>query len=181
MAGAVTATGLAEAQRRLADRAARIRDMSAVMKVIGQDLVTETDNSFARQQSPAGEAWPGLAQSTKMGRVGRLKAANKRTKAGALTAGASRLRASLLGVGGMTPLVDTGRMRNSVRVRPARRAVQWSAVGYMAPHMTGGKEGRPPKRNPSPFEFVGGRWRLVPRLSKKYAEMIVRWIERGQG
>lgn len=154
----VTVHGLTAADRALRDRARRIRDLTPAMKEGARLIEKETDDSFRKQRSPLGEPWATLKPSTIAGRAARIKS--------------KKIRSAIL-AGGVTPLVDTGRMRNSVHVKATKRQMRFSAVGYMGPHMTGG--GPLPKRNPTVFEFAT-RWQLVPHVRERLTQIIRRHI-----
>jgi len=177
MPAAITAIGLTEAQKRATERAQRLRDMSPAFRVIAQDLESEVQSAFRRSASPAGDKWQDIKESTKLGRQSVRKRAGKRGKGGSLTASAKKFRAALLAAGGSRPLMDTGRMRGSAHSVPGRVSVRFSMVGYTAPHIVGSAKSNLPKRNPTPFELAGTRWRLIPRLRVKYARIIADHIE----
>ena len=93
---------------------------------------------------------------------------------------------------GIKPLIDTARMKNSQRATlRGKRALVWSAVGYMGPHITGGKApsgqgaslfgggGHPPMRNPTCFVGVGGEARLKPMFATRLTSLIRQWVETG--
>ncbi len=162
---------------RLATRAERIRDLSPAMRVIGEEIVKRTTEAFRKQQSPAGAAWPELADSTVRARVAKLPGASKRGKSGALTRGAQKKRAGATlaagfggaRVAGITPLIDTGRLRSaSQRYKLiGKDTLSWSTLRYGGAHMSGSvkRPGRPPKRNFSVFEpGPDGRWAFVPSM-----------------
>jgi hypothetical protein len=183
-AGRVDVRGLEAVQRGLQERARRIRDLTPVMKNIGQDIEKQTDDAIRLSRSPGGDKFKPIKKATILARASTKKGTSERTKGGKLTAKARRLRAELTaastlpkGFGGAKPLVDTERLKGSRRTRPSKRSVQFSMVGYTGPHITGSKDGKLPKRNPTVFEFKGGRWRVVKHLALKYSEMITAYIE----
>lgn len=201
----VTATGLTEAQRLMADMAARARDLTVPMKVFGAELEKRTDDAFAQSRSQLGVPFAPLAESTRLGRKGARKLeaqANRRSKSGALTKGAQAKRTKYSARGLVVdnegrarvhgkPLVDTGRARASQRARADASGMSWSAVGYLGPHMTGAlirrhgkKRGgytiRLPKRNVAGFELEGGGWRLMPHLQQLLAQYVASYVRTGQ-
>lgn len=176
----ITAQGLANAEARMAARVWRLKDLSPVMKT-GAALITKlTDDAFARSKSPKGESFPDIKDATKLARA--PKKAKRRTKKGELTSSAKAFRAKLLSSGGSKPLISTGRARNSQRAKGTKKEIRWSAVGYLAPHITGGKPGgtRPPKRNVSVFEGKPGAFRLVRVVAQRLTASIARYIETGR-
>lgn len=173
--GSITANGLMRAEQKMRDRAQRVRDLSPVFKLIGEDLIKETSDAFRKSRSPLGEPWDDIKDATKLGRKSVRKRAGERTSKGARTKRAMTFRQGLLEQS--KPLVDTGRMRNSPHTITQRRRLRFSMVGYTGPHITGDKSGNLPKRNPTAFENVGGRWRLIPRLRQKYVQKIIQHVE----
>lgn len=192
----VTVTGLTEAEKRLQDMSQRVRDLTPAMKVVARQIEKETDDAFRASKSPRGEPWKMIKEETALNRKGGRKLkkrVNRRTKAGGLTKGAMGARGKLFDKGLLgaqafagddvsaaqlaKPLIDTGRMRNSVNVKVSKRSVRFTAVGYMAPHMTGGEN--LPKRNPTVFEGEPGDFRLVPRIAQKLRETVARYVMRG--
>lgn len=138
----------------LAAMKSRLERLSPVLKVIAEEITERTDASFPKSASPLGAQWATLATSTLIDRARRRSpAARKRQKNAPhrLTKGAKAKRVGFVlayhngqqGFGGVTatPLIDTGRMRKSQRTLVKNNALEWSAVGYMGPHMTGGKTG----------------------------------------
>ncbi len=189
---------------------ARMRDQTPAMKVIGEEVVLRTVNAFRAQQSPAGDDWADLADSTIQARAAKLPGASRRSKGvtthqkgklrglgvsddiigrtGRLTAGARKKRATAilghaLGAGGITPLIDTGRLRASAgRYKAGPKSVTWSVVGYGGYHMTGSlkRPGRPPKRNFAVFErTAGGKWTAIPAMDRFARETISRFVLTG--
>lgn len=193
----ITASGLTEAEKRLRDMADRVKDLTPAMKVVARQIEKETDDAFRGSRSPLGTPWNAIKESTALNRKGARKLkqrVNRRTKEGGLTKGARGARGKLFQKGVLgaqafagadlaatalgKPLIDTGRMRNSVNVKVSKRSVRFRAVGYMAPHMTGGKN--LPKRNPTIFEGEPGRFRLVPRIAQMLRETVARYVSQGK-
>lgn len=96
-----------------------------------------------------------------------------------LTKAANEKRGKMLAPGGMKILIDTARARNSNHVeRPTATAIEWSAVGYLAFHMTGTK--RMPMRNPSAFVYEAGKWTLHPIAARLLDSYLTTYILRGE-
>jgi hypothetical protein len=99
-----------------------------------------------------------------------------------LTKGAARKRELMLAPGGIKPLIDTARARNSNHATADRNGVEWSAVGYLGVHMAGtNRAGRGhsvtiPMRNPSPFVLAGDDWKLRESARKSLEEHIKRHV-----
>lgn len=185
--------GGAEAAKRMLDRAQRMRDHSVPLKVFGAEILAATERAFQASQGVDGTPWPPLAASTIIAR--HLKRAGGRPKGfkakhrgkgsqrGHLTDSArlTRMEAVLSGAG-IKPLIDTGRMKNSQRATlRGARAMIWSAVGYMGPHITGSEKrpGRPPMRNPTVFDNHGDGARLKPAFAKRLTDLVRQYIETG--
>lgn len=154
----IETTGLDETIARLKAKSAKLHNLEPVWKRFGAEIVKKTDDSFQNSKGYDGEAWEPLSDVTIEQRVGSLKAANKRTKAGKLTKGAHALQTKLRAPGGIKPLIDTARARNSNHATPSRDGIEWSMVGYLGYSMSGTV--KMPKRNPSPFEWNGSQWIL---------------------
>jgi hypothetical protein len=178
----ITATGLAEQIAKCEAMGRRCADLSPVLRVIGAEIVRRTDDAFEQSRSPAGEAFPQLAESTRLARRGARELEGKLNDydhRGELTPEAKRARARYLkrkssGVAITTadvavvyakPMINSGRARASQRTYVAPLLLRWSAVKYLAPHFTGGQRdgttGRPPKRNVSVFEHGGAGLNLT--------------------
>jgi molybdopterin-guanine dinucleotide biosynthesis protein len=80
------------------------------------------------------------------------------------------------------PLVDTGRMRNSAKARVVGEStVRWAVVDYGVPHITGGKNWRPPQRNPSVFRVINGAWVLHEKVAADIARKLIAHITKPAG
>lgn len=192
---AVTGNGLEAAMARAAEMGKRFANMSPALKVIGAEMVKRTDDAFEQSRSPAGEAFPPLAQSTLLARARKLKSARKRNKRGELTKGALKTRAKIMAPGGAKPMIDTARARGSQHTEVSPHLLKWSAVGYLAPHITGGqrrgKTGMPPKRNVTVFEHGGGGlnlsifagtnagWRMNASMDDFARRTLVAYVQTG--
>lgn len=178
MNATITTKGVDEAAKRAQERAKRLANMTPVMRVIGEGMVSEAKQAFQKQVSPAGEKWDDLAASTKGARLGRRKATQVRGKQGKARERAKGLRAAALGKG-FRALMDTGRAMGSIRAKALRRGLILSMVGYLRPHITGNPPDLP-KRNPLPIEWDGARWIVIPRLRRDHMRRFVRWIDLGR-
>lgn len=160
-------------------RSMRMRSLRKPLQVVAREIEKLTDDAFDRSMSPAGETFPSLAESTIEARARQSKAARKRDEFGDLTPKAERIRAGIRAPGGVKPMVNTGRARNSQHATViGDDAIQWSAVGYLEPSITGGKH--IPKRNVSVFEKSGDGYVLIPALQQKLRGAIVTHV-RGEG
>ena len=181
----ISAQGLHEAEKRMAERAKRIANLAPALRVVAAEIEKRTDDAFHRSQSPFGEIWPTLAPSTQAARAAKLPGARKRSKkTGKLTKGARQKRVEGIaayqfgGANTFKPLVDTGRMRNSVRVLVRGNELEFSAVGYMGPHITGGR--KLPKRNPTVFQLAGGQFKPIPDVLSYLLRTVGRYVATGQ-
>ena len=163
-----------------------VADLTKAYKLFGADLVKKTDDGFQASVGFDGEAWAPLAASTIDSRIARV-GGFKRTKKGKFTKGALKKQAKMSAAGGIKPLVDTARARNSQHVQVSRDGLEWSAVGYLGTHMAGtDKAGRGrnitiPKRNPTGFELVGGQWVLRDSAKKLMQKRIYQHLGLSEG
>jgi hypothetical protein len=171
--------GLDRAIESLRQKAERMRDLGPALKVFGRFVETNVDDCFDQSRDWDGTPFPPLAESTIERRIGNLKAANKRTKSGELTKAAKTLRDKLRSPGGIKPLVDTARARNSQHTDAGPESLIWTSVGYLGYHFTGNE--RLPQRNVSPFVFLNSNnWRLHPRAKVKLHEVVTQHVQRGE-
>lgn len=183
----ISAEGLAEAEREMKERIKRLQDFTPALKVVAAEIEKRTDDAFQQSRSPLGEIWPTLAPSTQLARAAKLPGASRRSKkTGALTKGAKGKRAEGIaayqygGANTFKALIDTARMRNSVRVKVSKKEIEFSAVGYMGPHIVGGKGNRPPKRNPTVFERAGRGFDAIPAVMSYLLRTVGWYIATGQ-
>jgi phage gpG-like protein len=102
--------GLTESEQADEAIADRMRNLTPVLQVLAQDLRTLIDDAFDQSRSPMGQPWAPLKPAT-------IKRRRK---------------------GSSKPLVDTGRLRNSVAVRAKPRSIEFgSNVSYAAPQQFG--------------------------------------------
>lgn len=171
------AEGLDAAIKLLSSQSARVRDMTPCFKAYGRWLEKNVDDCFDQSKDWDGKEFPPLADSTIAARIGSHGAANKRGKTGKLTKGAAILRDKMRSPGGIKPLVDTARARNSQHFEADATGGLWTAVGYLGYHFAGNDN--LPARNVSPFILVGGGWRLHERASSELEARVARWISAG--
>lgn len=177
----VTARGLAEKEEKLRAMAARLRDLSPVMRVIGERFVAETLQSFREQASPDGTPWPALSGVTVYRRItrgqerlsggqfGPRQQTQRRSRAfrrsGALTRRAERM----LSPGGIQMLRDKGALAQGISSKAMPKSVRLSAdrvyaatqqFGRAENKMFNNAKGHPapiPARPFMPVVSVGGK------------------------
>jgi hypothetical protein len=171
------AEGIDAAIRLMQSQSARVRDMTPVFKAYGRWLEKQVDECFDQSVDWDGKKFPPLAESTIAGRIGNLGAANKRGKSGKLTKGAAVLRDKMRSPGGIKPLVDTARARNSQRFEADATGGLWTAVGYLGFHFAGNEH--LPARNVSPFVPDGGGWTLHPKASSELEKRVGTFVATG--
>lgn len=77
------------------------------------------------------------------------------------------------------PLINKGRLRASARARVVgNTTIRWSVVDYGVPHIVGGPNGRPPKRNYSVFTLRGGAWLIEPKLAAEIVSRIAEHVQK---
>lgn len=173
----IAAEGLDDAIKSLRGQAARMNDLTPAFKQFGGFVVKQVDDCFDKSVDWNGTAFHPLADSTIEKRVGNLKAANKRTKAGELTKGARALQSKLRSPGGIKPLVDTARARNSQHFDADKLFGTWTAVGYLGYHFAGNPN--LPARNVSPFVLLGSDWVLHKRAHTQLDALIKQYVTGG--
>lgn len=175
----VAVSGLEEAAARLKARAERVGDLRPALQAAAAVFEQEHQQAFARLQSPEGEPWNPLADSTIEARARHGAVAQQRTAEGKLTGRAHRRRELVRG--DARPLVDTGRLRSSQHWNVTADAITFSMLAYGKPHVTGSlvRSGRPPKRNFTVFELQGDRWTLAPRQAELFNSLILRFVRDG--
>lgn len=176
MGGSFEVVGLEQAIAVTAGKATRAGGLGPALKLVARELEKRVDDAYRDQRSPAGEVWPELAPSTIAARARSGKVAKRRDASGNLTSAAVRRRA--LVTGNIAPMVDTGRLRASQHADVTGTAIEWSEVGYGAPHITGSSKGLP-KRNMSVFERVRGAWQLEAKMAAFMRNALARFISRG--
>ena len=158
---------------RIAEMAARLRDLTPITSVVAADLMTFVDDRFASSTAPDGSAWADLSESTLMAR-GRDAAGPSRTTRsliGPLREGVSRTvtrrwtrrrsEAAASAIFNAKPLIDTGRLRGSIFARGKTTGLQFGTnVPYGPPHQVGASNGRPPQRAFLPADSTGSAFTL---------------------
>lgn len=144
--------GLEAAQQALA----RLRESGAklrpVMAVIAQDLESSTKLRFTDGRGPDGKPWLPLSAATRISRAKRAAGGKVYVKNRTRTT-AAFTRAFL---GGMQPLLDTGRLRNSITSRASNDFAEvGTATVYARIHQFGGKAGRGRKVTIQARPFIG--------------------------
>ena len=176
----VTVTGLGEQIRATEWRAKAARDLKPALKQFTTEAEVATQRAFSRSVSPDGEAFKPLAPSTVEARARASKGARKRDEFGDLTPRAEKIRATIRAAGGTTPLIDSGRLRNSCHWLPPKNdSVEFSMLDYGVPHVTGGKRNghaAPPKRNFTVFLKNGDSWELLPQYAELFREIILAYV-----
>ena len=170
----VDVKGLDDAIAMLRGKADRLQDLAPAFKQFGAFVEKNVDDCFDQSRNWDGKPFPPLAESTIEKRIGNLKAANKRTKSGELTKGAKALRDKLRSPGGIKPLVDTARARNSQHSVADAESIIWSAVGYLGYHFEGNEH--LPARNVSPFNLDGQGWKMHPRARAELDRLIIQHV-----
>lgn len=167
-------SGLTETIAKLQKQSKALRNLEPPYKRFAAEIVKKTDDGFQNSKGYDGEAWDPLSDVTIEKRAGSLKAANKKTKSGKLTKGAKTFRAKLTAPGGIKPLIDTARARNSQHATASKDGVDWSIVGYLGYSM-GGTD-KIPVRNPSPFYWDGSNWQLRESAMKSLGKHISAYV-----
>lgn len=148
-----------DAARDLRAIAARLNDMTPILRVKAQDIQTYVDDRFAQSNTPSGQPWRGLSDAT--------EAINPRR------------------VGG-SPLLDTGRLRASITTQVGPRSLSFGTnVVYAAAQNFGNPDNRlfggPPAPIPSrqflPVSRDGRTLEPEPFWSQVFQD-IEHWIDR---
>jgi hypothetical protein len=168
------------------------------MKDGAEQINKAVADAFRAAKSPAGEKWPKLKFGTIKASARKVKGKGKKKRFE---------RSSILFGVGKSILVQSGLLQNSAKSARARgkRTIEWSALKYGAPHMTGfsgtqdvptrfqkSKKGKLfavqghtrnmnlPKRNFSVFEVTGNRVKLIPKMRLQLTDTIRRYIATGK-
>lgn len=125
------------AQRALAALRARVENLAPVLRGIGADVVAEAQMGFRESRDPYGMPWRPLSPRT----------VARRRK------------------GSSKPLLDTGRMRNSITYRliGSTGVEIGTNTVYAAIHQFGGRAGRGRKVTIPARSFIATRERGLPR------------------
>jgi hypothetical protein len=170
----IETTGLDEAISKLKKKSAALKNLEPAYKRCAAEFVKKTDDGFQNSKGYDGESWDALSDYTIEKRVGSLKTANKRGKNGKLTKGAKTFRQKLMAPGGIKPLIDTARARNSNHADTSKDGIDWSIVGYLGYSM-GGTD-KIPVRNPTPFYWDGSAWQLRESAKKSLGKHISAYV-----
>lgn len=128
-------------QSAIAALSARIKNLKPAFAEIGEEIAGTVREGFSASQSPWGARWKSIGQSAIMGRLAHRK--DSFGKRGKITA---KGRGYL--TGGVQPLLDTGRLRNSITYRASGSGVEiGTTVPYAAIHQFGGMAGRRRRAN----------------------------------
>lgn len=133
----IDVSGGSAAQRALAALQARATDLAPVFRGVADDAVAESQLGFRGSMDPYGVPWKPLAPATLEGRARRAAGGKPIKRDGTLKVKALRAMASA------KPLLDTGRLRNSLTrdAGPSEASVGTNAV-YARIHQFGGQAGR---------------------------------------
>lgn len=153
-----------EVKKRVSDIQARAKNLRPVLTVLAQDLRTFVDDRFATSTGPNGRPWADLSESALESRARRAAGPSvvRNRLIGPLPEGASRTRRrawtrrrserAAAAVFNAKPLIDTGRLRQSIATRVGRTEL---AVGtnvvYGGTHQFGSEDGLVPARPFLPF------------------------------
>lgn len=152
----LTIEGLIQSEDWLTRVGDRASDLTPILAVVGQDLLSLVDDSFSASRSPDGTPWEPLSPSTIARRRGRSS----------------------------KPLIDTGRLRRSITSRVEVRALEiGSNVAYAPTHQLGSRH--VPARPFLPFVPVGAGFVMMGRgpAGEEFelaSQAIIRYIATGE-
>lgn len=153
-----------EAQAALNAGIAAAGDATPAWKVIGEKMISSTEETFTAQGRP--DKWPALAESTVNARLG----GKKRTFT---ERGTVRLAAKKK-LGSMKTLVHRGRLLRSITARASGSGVKWgSNVIYARIHQFGGKAGRGKSVEIPARPYI----QFLPEDEKAAVRALVEYIE----
>ena len=177
-----------------------LRNLRPALQDIAAEIDRQTAQNLTDGRSSDGLQFSELADSTKIGRLRQRKStwrkitkgqkARERKQRKALKAGDfnqwSQIRQELRGrvdealdAANFKPLINTGRGRNSARAKVVGSdSIKWSVAQYMVPHISGGKNNRPPMRNFSVFQKQQGSadFELQPKITSYIRARLIRHI-----
>ncbi len=146
----------------------KLSNLAPVFRGIGADAVAEAQLRFRESRDPYGVAWKPLSFASRLARARRAAGKKATKKDGTLKAAAGRRFVGAFSTA--KPLLDTGRLRNSVTFRSgADFAEIGTNVAYGAIHQFGGKAGRGRRTTIPARTFLATKQRGLPR---EYAEII---------
>lgn len=133
-------------QRALSRLGESARNLTPAFREIGEGIKSDAQLRFKDSKDPYGKAWAALKAST--------LAARRKGK----------------GSGSAKPLLDTGRLRNSIASRLLSNGVEVGTnVKYAAIHNFGGQAGRGRKTTIAQRAYIATQERGIPR---EYGEII---------
>lgn len=152
----IQARGIGRAVSKIDAVAARLLDLTPVMRVVGEMMVAEAQSSFRSQSSPDGKPWPALSGVTVYRRIARkggragVSYSNRRVfkRGGGLTARASKA----LAPGGIAMLRDRGRLFGSLSSKASPRSLKFGAdVVYARAQHEGNPDNKMFGKRPAPI------------------------------
>ena len=157
-------------KKMIADQRARLSNLKPAMEVIAQDMQTQKDMNFRKQQDPLGNKWESLKQST-------LSKRRKGSKASKI-------------------LQSTGKLRASFTTEATSRSAKIGTnYKIAATHQFGAKRGAYGKNIKGTSLKSGRRWTitipwgdipqrkmigLTPAKTKKYNKIVLSYILTGK-
>lgn len=182
--------GLQETLEAMRKRAERTADLEPVLRTFSEDLVTRIDSNYRDGFNWDGEPFAPLKPATISARLAKLPGAKKRDKKGRLTPAARAKRRAAEAfyhqeaAAGRTSnamiktLIDSADMVNSNHADPPDAvSFEWSSLGYLGYHMSG--TSRMEARNPTPFEWKHGFWKLNDELLEEFGDAVKAYIVKG--
>lgn len=127
---------------------ARVGNMAPAMRAVAQVLRSDILDRFDTQTAPDGLAWEPLSAASILSRARRHAPAGYRKR---------RAQTMARFTGGAKALLDTGQLRNSIKVLrvSSTEAVVGTSLSYSAIHNFGGKAGRGRKVTIPARPFMG--------------------------
>ena len=141
----------------------RVRDMTPAMRAAAQVLRSDILERFDAQTSPDGSAWKPLSAASILSRARRHAPAGYRKR---------RAQTVARFAGGAKALLDTGQLRNSIKVLrvSSTEALVGTRLPYAAIHHFGGKAGRGRKVTIPARPFMGlsrdGKQEIIDTLRR---------------
>ena len=143
---------------------ARARDLTPAFREIGKGVKADAQLRFKDSKDPYGVAWKRLSFATLMARARKAGGGKATKRAGTFKKAAGRAFASA------KPLLDTGRLRNSIASRLLGNGVEVGTnTVYAAIHQFGGQAGRGRKTTIPARPYIATKERGLPR---EYGEII---------
>ena len=153
-------------QRALKRLSLRLSNLSPIFRGIGADVVADAQLRFKDSRDPYGVAWKPLSFAARMARARRVSGGKSPLKRNG-----TFKKAAFGAFTTAKPLLDTGRLRNSVTFRLAGPAAVevGTTVVYGPIHQFGGQAGRGKKVTIPRRSFIATKDRGLPR---EYGEII---------